>query len=199
MDGGCEGIVTLNPKHPDPTMVYFRENPIERRTWTFQEKMLSPRKLVYSNTNLRWICESKTAYDGGGEAMLGAQVAFPLFWKFDRKFSPKVWRKNISEYSRRSISWPSDKLPAVAALAEEHAEYTGDQYFAGLWHSSLAVDLMWIVESDSLTARRPPQPRAPSWSWAAVEEPIGWAQLVTLTIESFLLIQNLRSLTGDLY
>jgi hypothetical protein len=174
IEGGYEGTVTLTPRHPDPAMVYFRENPIESRAWTFQEKMLSPRQLIYSRTNLRWICGTKSAYNGGSSSMLGEQMHFPLTWRAKKGFISDLWHQNVAEFTRRSISQPKDKLPAIAALAEEHASRSDDFYVAGLWQSNLFRDLMWVVVSDSLVARRPLSPRAPSWSWAAVEEPVQW-------------------------
>ena len=94
--------------------------------------------------------------------------------EFLRTNSSLRWRYIIREYSRRRMSFEADKLPAIAALAQDYAENNNTDYLAGLWKNTLALDLLWIVESSSLTAKRPMAYRAPSWSWAAVNEPVGW-------------------------
>lgn len=170
---GVSGVVTLTPRHPYPQNSYLRENPIEHRAWTFQERMLSPRLLIFSNTNMRWLCKCWSAYDGGSEDMLGTHDAgmgtLTAVGNWDQK-----WRSIVYEYSRRKISFSDDKFPAISAIAQERGKETNDEYLAGLWKSTLPKDLLWIIHSWSNRANRPKSYRAPSWSWASVDEPVGW-------------------------
>jgi len=83
------------------------------------------------------------------------------------------WKRIVNDYCRRKLSTPSDKLLAIAALAREFsARYDADGalggYLAGSWGKFLAKSLAWHVPH---AARRPqpPEQRAPSWSWAAVD------------------------------
>lgn len=54
-----------------------------------------------------------------------------------------------------------------------------DEYLAGIWKGDLSRSLLWSVDTDFCSGelgqhqqwRRPQQPWAPSWSWAAVEGP----------------------------
>lgn len=78
----------------------------------------------------------------------------------------------VQEYFRRNMSLPSDKLPAIAALAQDYAERRKTEYCAGLWKGSMSLDLLWIVQSVGLIDRRPSTYAAPSWSWAVVDEPV---------------------------
>jgi hypothetical protein len=171
---GRSSIVSLTPEHPYPTNIYFRENPIENRAWTFQERLLSPRMLIYSNTNLRWLCRSKSAYDGGNERLLSSH---DVHWGYPFSSSENWssnWRHVVGEYSRRKMAIEGDKFPAISAIAREHASCSHDEYIAGLWRSTLAHDLLWIVAGWKETFRRSRDYRAPSWSWAAVEGPVSW-------------------------
>jgi hypothetical protein len=137
---------------------------------------LSPRMLIYSNTTIRWPCRFKSKCDGGSEDILGShQIGKLQGSQPDITSTPgRRWRSIVKEYSRRILSNGEDKLPAVSAITEEHADETQDQYIAGLWRKSLAYDLFWIVQSWHENARRPADFRAPSWSWAALNEPVGW-------------------------
>jgi hypothetical protein len=82
----------------------------------------------------------------------------------------KAWMSTVFAYTQRSLSVASDKLPAIAGVAEKFHAATGEGYLAGLWegNSSLLVGFSWrrwIYAKSS----RPPTSRAPSWSWASVE------------------------------
>lgn len=88
----------------------------------------------------------------------------------------QIWLAARGEYSRRSLSVQSDKLLAIAAVAEELAETYGGRYLAGLWEKDLAIDLLWRCARDlsvnnTLAERKPRADDyvAPSWSWASVD------------------------------
>lgn len=79
-----------------------------------------------------------------------------------------LWHRIVGDYSRRKLSRPEDKLPAISAVAAEFAHLCGSEYLAGLWRSNLARDLLWSTsEADPI---RPKTWRAPSWSWASVDD-----------------------------
>jgi len=81
-----------------------------------------------------------------------------------------LWYRIVGDYSRRNLSRPEDKLPAISAVAAEFAHLCGSEYLAGLWRSTLARDLLWSTPGAAPT--RAKTWRAPSWSWASVEDPI---------------------------
>jgi hypothetical protein len=87
-----------------------------------------------------------------------------------------------------NITYSSDILPALPGCAKIFSQISGDQYLAGFWEGSIAVDLAWYIEIRA-NANKPdvsdpgaierramysmPKPRsaswtAPSWSWASV-------------------------------
>src|SRR3569833_898679 len=97
------------------------------------------------------------------------------------------WLSTIEDYSRRQLTVPDDKLPALSGLARRLASRTGDVYYAGLWRNHIVEDLAWRVYTrDEIHAHapggfvrrlgeklcepsRPPASRAPSWSWASLD------------------------------
>lgn len=76
----------------------------------------------------------------------------------------------IEKYTQRRLTKGSDKFPALSGLASVFARLSGDRYVAGLWESDLMVGLLWHASySEQPRLQRPPEYRAPSWSWAALD------------------------------
>ncbi|KAI8964052.1 HET-domain-containing protein [Daldinia sp. FL1419] len=95
-----------------------------------------------------------------------------------------LWRRVVSNYSRRALSRQSDKLAALVGLSNimrkstQKDTNTRDDYIAGLWKEELHFDLTWRVaaykpRSNLSTNERSSAPDQrqyfPSWSWASRE------------------------------
>lgn len=76
----------------------------------------------------------------------------------------------ICDFSNRSLSVPSDKLPAISGIARRYQERTGYRYLAGLWEEEFVSGLGWrcVGEKPEGTVQ-PREWRAPTWSWACGE------------------------------
>ena len=135
--------------------IYFREEspylsafePINRRAWTLQELLLSPRVLIYGSRQL-WQCHTVQHSDGGIEDWsidsLGKEhrrisnAVLQAKSNLDEKKTLEpgidtgdiaatgikeskemfdVWHHAIEEFTCRSLTLPGDKLPSVAGLA----------------------------------------------------------------------------------
>lgn len=101
----------------------------------------------------------------------------------------ELWRKVVSEYSRRSLSRSSDKLTALAGLANMIGGRSGHEgdwehgYLAGLWKKELPFELAWRVVKLKSRPAVPGDEAAdvvtdkcgfPSWSWASCDEEISY-------------------------
>ncbi|KAI1355948.1 heterokaryon incompatibility protein-domain-containing protein [Xylaria sp. FL0043] len=88
------------------------------------------------------------------------------------------WSKIVSEYTGKAFSFHTDKLVALSGVSRLMARALGPEYFAGIWGRWMVSDLCWKVRrrfADTRLEDLPPRPspyRAPSWSWASLEEPI---------------------------
>ncbi len=165
--------------------------PINTRAWTFQEGLLSPRLLIYASHTLQWQCRTLTCNLGGSYhapnpsaiprlpspqmLLLEGLEANP---RCDR-FGPDIphpllqhWLRILVSYSERKSSLPSDKLPALSALAASYAAVFGPEYLAGIWARSAVQQLCWRGTDSRLFFTRPTGYRAPSWSWAALNGPV---------------------------
>jgi len=87
----------------------------------------------------------------------------------------KKWCRIVSAYTECSLSYGSDKLVAVAGLAEMMSQYTKCQYLTGLWRKDLEHWLLWKVTSP-LPAASQDGTRGPSWSWPSVDGGVKWQE-----------------------
>jgi heterokaryon incompatibility protein (HET) len=145
------------------------ENPIEQRAWTYQERLLASRVLIYSNIGLRFVCRSEIHASIAGSSWIERNLS-PRYVDFNRQ-DPQLWKDVITEYSKRVMSDPGDKLLAIAGLAKSHAAARGkrrDKYLAGLWRESIATDLLWESAYERLS-KCATNHHAPSWSWASTD------------------------------
>jgi hypothetical protein len=85
-----------------------------------------------------------------------------------------VWGRLVQSYTTLEITEVSDRLPAIAGIAQRFAPYMGDmQYSAGLWQDPSGIlttpQLLWFTETP---APRPAACETPTWSWASVASPV---------------------------
>jgi len=86
-----------------------------------------------------------------------------------------TWRGIVEDYTKRKLTFSSDKLPAIAGIAREMSRLTGMEYLAGLWKENMLHDLMWFARTQEWRMRIDDTeecPRAPTWSWASVAAPV---------------------------
>jgi hypothetical protein len=75
--------------------------------------------------------------------------------------------KVIGNYSKRELTYDSDKLPALSGAVQFFHEKLQDEYLAGLWKGDLLSGLRWQTDSYPTKNQHPASYRAPSWSWAS--------------------------------
>jgi hypothetical protein len=167
------------------------EGPLHLRAWTFQEAVLSPRMLVYSEAQIVYRCKTISVWENSRSSRVtgsSLQVAHPpsffarwIFSESRQSESDHIldnWYRALElDFSSRLITRDSDKLPAMSGLAHRIEWIIGGEYCAGLWKSDMIRGLLWkcqnvipIGKGRYLT--QPAEYRAPSWSWAALNGPI---------------------------
>ena len=178
----------------------FEHEPLNKRAWTLQERLLSPRTLHYGSQEMYWECQYCVLCEDG--ALMTRE--FPTMEKVVASRYPSggdqprhdIWHKLVQEYTGRHLTRDQDKLPALSGLANLMASKTGDRYIAGLWGNNIIKDLYWSVEinepshqcddsehdatmppATKAIVKRPAQYRAPSWSWAALDGKIEYSHL----------------------
>ncbi|KAI1131366.1 heterokaryon incompatibility protein-domain-containing protein [Nemania abortiva] len=82
----------------------------------------------------------------------------------------QLWYNVVEPYSRRKLSWPTDKLIALKGVEDEVARATKFTYLQGLWKERLVTDLLWFaIDGPGKRLLSNGIPVAPTWSWASIE------------------------------
>ncbi|ORY13165.1 hypothetical protein BCR34DRAFT_649615 [Clohesyomyces aquaticus] len=53
------------------------------------------------------------------------------------------WLAIVHIYSRRTLSFHNDKLPALAGIAQEYLQHLGPGYYVRMWEYRLPFQLLW--------------------------------------------------------
>jgi hypothetical protein len=153
----------------------FENSALSGRGWCLQESVLSRRVLHFRDDRVIWQCkESLTAED-----YLDLRWDQDTANNFDRisRFSklpvtPELndWFNIVEDYSRRRLTVQMDKLCAMRGLSNFFKTIFGNVYLDGIWFVGIHSCLLWISATGDM--QKPSSPRAPSWSWAALDGPI---------------------------
>ncbi|TQV94699.1 HET domain-containing protein [Cordyceps javanica] len=153
----------------------FPKEPWAQRGWTLQEQILSSRLLMISSAEMQWVC--KQAETCECLSTLNRRRQFgrtPLAQLNDAAEAFQFWHKLVENYSNRSLSLNSDKLPAISGIAEVVQQKTRSRYVAGLWEDNIDLDLLWHKTGDLPESAEGHDPQAPSFSWASVDGEIDY-------------------------
>ncbi len=200
---------------PDWPRVTWDNSNLYRRGWVMQERWLSPRIIHFSQFPI-WECRSGLVTEGfplsDGHRTSDSFSGFPesqrewLFAHQNKMGIIQRWWEVVDHYTQCSLTYPSDKLVAIAGMARVFSTLTNEPYYAGIWGGEhLVLSLLWHrMPICSLPAAMATQSYrgarldkccpcsttsvnlmvAPSWSWAALDGHI-------LTREYSLLVQPL--------
>lgn len=150
--------------------------PLDLRGWTFQERFLSNRSVRYEGRQIVWECSTIQRLE-----MFPFDSIERLSWlQFNSDTCLNQWQSAVSEFTSRSLSYGSDRLPAISGLAARYQTVLETQYHAGLWGGYVIEGLLWAADHNLFTASAQRWrfhhvrivPQAPSWSWASILLPI---------------------------
>lgn len=152
-------------------------NPLARRKWSLQERLLSRRTVHPTVIGIIWQCRTAIFYEGerpGFHGYLPDNLTREVFEALNA--SPPVrailiteWMKVVQSYSHALLTHKTDILPALAGLARGFSNKGLGSYCAGLWEDSLRLTLCWKSQQSFHGYLRPSKYLAPSWSWASAK------------------------------
>ncbi|CAG8948843.1 hypothetical protein HYFRA_00001966 [Hymenoscyphus fraxineus] len=177
----------------EPRRIGLDTGPLTTRGWVLQEELFSGRRLIFREDQMVWECSTAKFCEGGFSRQFKNNYS-PNLWstfnnlakcnnarddlttEYVRKVSV-TWYQTIGEYLKRQLSYPTDRLPAIASLAKEFQKLNGgDTYCAGIWRSDMIRGLCWNPlynkwDMPQVTPNRDPRKTysGPSWSWASLD------------------------------
>ena len=139
-----------------------------KRAWTYQEKELSSRCLIFCKTHIFFQCNRTVSKEDSGlrDHAIGGGLALRI--RGERQPIWNSYRRAVVKYTKRTMSDESDAVNAFQGIASLlQPAFKGDFLF-GLPETELDIALLW--QPTSLICRRvnpeTKEPLFPSWSWA---------------------------------
>ncbi|KAF2107944.1 heterokaryon incompatibility protein-domain-containing protein, partial [Lophiotrema nucula] len=172
-----------------------QNEPLQRRGWTFQERLLASRILHFASQQTIWECPHMRENEGGffrkpeEDSSLDKIAEFLLQDVFAdaNALGTNPWTYMINMYTSRTLKYPSDFFPALSGVLNTLQKSTGDFCYAGLWKTHFLEGLLWVVEDPDRSWRSSPNGlippkkpqklsvwRAPSWSFASIEGTVSY-------------------------
>lgn len=150
--------------------------PLLDRAWCFQERLLATRILHYTEDEVMWECQECLWCECDAIKHEDHTSNFKIahaeaMVSFDYQTRVKSWAKVLTEYSQRSLTVGTDRLPGISGIAKAIALPEMGRYLAGLWESQLPQALLWsygrnVVDRPDVQSRSA-EYQAPTWSWAS--------------------------------
>ncbi|KAF2434126.1 HET-domain-containing protein [Tothia fuscella] len=144
------------------------EEPLEKRAWVLQEKLLSPRCISFTKTGVTWSCLTADVSEEVPHMMHGfSNLSHGTKFNYKQIFHAGIsglldlssetsddqihfypsWMLIAEQYSQRKLTKSSDRLAALTGVAIEFEQAASDHFFAGLWRRYLWRELLWTVYS----------------------------------------------------
>ncbi|RYN88928.1 hypothetical protein AA0120_g7212 [Alternaria tenuissima] len=142
------------------------DGPLESRAWAWQERHCAVRILSFTDVEAKWRCKVTVACECQYE-----DNAYE--WRNEDEANLKNWHSWVWEYSKRDLTYETDRLPAIASVASRLHAVLQSNYLAGLWEEELPFNLGWyrqeLTDAPSMSPLIKPATGngVPSWSWAS--------------------------------
>lgn len=145
--------------------------PLSRRGWALQEAVLSQRLVTFGTTEISWECSCCTYRETVLRVLPKQTASTSVLGTASEIFSS--WATLVQEYSRRNLTFQTDKLPAISGLAAVISQALGHEFHYGIWKHKAHHMLMWKhvgqKHEHGMSFSRQNSSRAPTWSWASVD------------------------------
>lgn len=171
--------------------------PLNQRGWVLQEHLFSRRTIHFAADQIYWECDKMFVGENHSNVDSPAMKAGfprrsllrrlvehsrylqdtlepmkegPYHFKFCAKVH-SVWAELVRYYSRCALTRCQDKLPAILSLSLALEKILGHPFYEGHYFDDtpwVLSGLLWHTAKNN-TLTRPPDNRAPSWSWISLD------------------------------
>lgn len=157
---------------------------LSTRAWVMQERLIPPRLLTFS-LGVSFQCREADWCECGSGLFPDLMSMESNKWRrldraicraaLDHEDDPsriyRFWLNSIVvPYSQKKLTKPSDRLPAISALAQKFEMKLDQEYLAGIWRHDMICGLSWRSQTRAGDEKyRDMSDHAPTWSWASVD------------------------------
>ena len=148
----------------------------DSRAWTLQERLLSPRCIIFARSSISMRCVREVFHDSmrvdttNTRPRVLTKLGEEQYWEdgstidlTETEWDYKHYDSFISAYTSRDLTDQSDALNACRGILNMITKNTGQAFVFGLPVQDFHRALLWKPHHDNTLTRR----RAfPSWSWA---------------------------------
>jgi hypothetical protein len=150
-----------------------KDSPWPTCAWTFQERALSRRTLVFADNTVYWNCRSVVWYEN--RLAEPDQITTNLDSSKDNGFRPghplslqvwpdlKLYFAHVKEYSSRNLILETDAANAFAAMTTSLSRTFPKGFFFGIPEFFFDIGILWIEAEGARSLKR--REYFPSWSW----------------------------------
>ncbi|KAK4195283.1 heterokaryon incompatibility protein-domain-containing protein [Triangularia verruculosa] len=154
---------------------------VSTRAWIWQERLLSSRTVFFTPCALKFECRHHSVWQGYGPGVVGNSWSAHVDLASN---SHDAWLRLVTEFMKRDITHPSDRLPAIESVMQRIATNTNWRPFWGVFEDRLIESLGWSTKtqnaaSEQSASRMNPAHYAPTWSWASVDGEITYLHVLT--------------------
>lgn len=137
--------------------ISIHAEPLYKRAWVMQERLLSPRTLEYTNTGIRWRC-SQIAFKLQDEIHGTQNFSLSTSWNYlldldvlklsayRRKAGQNEWTRLLNAYNSAKLTYETDRIHAFQGIVSTVQRETGLTMVAGVCEQFLPYSLLWRVE-----------------------------------------------------
>ena len=150
-----------------------------QRGWTFQEGVLSGRRLCFDTAGVFLHCKEEILHDIVESTDTEQRIKTPFnsdqLQYISHWISPEarawdfvIYARMVMTYSPRDLTFPADAHNAVAGVLSRMTRSMKMSFVGGLPEGDFFNALLWDYERAEICCRRP---QFPSWSWLGWEGP----------------------------
>ena len=190
---GENALLTLPKSYKDD--VDFAH--LNTRAWVLQERLLSPKTIHFCKDHIYLETEDDLQGEDGQRqndswrsCIIKSGTATSRLMQRSLRGNYSLendtsdsWLRIAERYSKCRLTYPTDKLVAIAALVQERQErgkfpYFQSKHYLGMWENTLHEDLLWRAgDPDGYMDNKMKyiaDLNLPSWAWAAYEGSIAF-------------------------
>lgn len=165
---------------------WYNKTEWHRRAWTYQERTLSNRSLVFFKEKVFWECgkarwTEELVSEPDGLSQRDNRNLAPSVYRFDYSRWPDLRKYDllVSTYNQRLLTFPSDGLLAFSGILDVLSQTFEGGFLYGLPELFFDLSLLWRPSRSARRRLDAPggKPSLPSWSWVGWEGSIATSSL----------------------